>query len=291
MKKIFVAFIAATTLLAGCSKDDANTTVPNDGTIPLKLQGEVIAPRVTDVAFEAGDLVGLYVTNGQTPVYTNEKLTAYSSALIASEELYYPAGAASVDIFAYYPYQENPVNPATIEVPQDQDAETFVWSDYDVLAAAVSGQEPSYSPVSLKFNHLMAKVTVDVEMTGVGATAEREEAVGASLSLATSGKLNIQTGEVSDLGAAQALQLKDGRTAIVLPQTIAQGTKLGSIVTLEGQSFDIVASKEVKLEGGKNNIIKVTVQVDEYIKVYVSCSIADWDEGDNIFVGGPTVNE
>ena len=141
MKRIFSALLAVATLFAGCTKSDVDET-GIDGKIQLKLTSSIAPTRATDIAFEEGDLVGLYITKGDQTLKANEKMTAYATgALEAASPIFYPEDGAAIDLFAYYPYVENPTVPAVWTIPAVQDE--IELTDYDLCAGAVAGVKPS----------------------------------------------------------------------------------------------------------------------------------------------------
>ncbi len=284
MKRIFSVLLAAATLFAGCTKSDVDGTYV-DGKVQLKLTSSIAPTRATDIAFEDGDLVGLYITKGEEALKTNEKMTAYASGAIeAASPIYYPEDGAAIDLFAYYPYAATAPAKWTIPAAQDE----MNWTEYDLCSASAAGVKPSNRAVALLFNHLMAKVTVDLTVSGAGLTTEEKNAVKAELVAALSANVDIRTGEVSDVAAPASITLTEDNTALVVPQTIAQGTKIATLATENGD-IDVVAGKDIVFEAGKNNIVKISLSIDNYISVKVTCTIADWNTGSSLELTKPTV--
>lgn len=286
MKRIFSALLAVATLFAGCTKSDVDET-GLDGKIQLKLTSSIAPTRATDIAFEDGDLVGLYITKGDQTLNANEKMTAYASGVLeAATPLYYPEDGAPIDLFAYYPYVENPTVPAVWTIPAAQDE--IELTDYDLCSGAVAGVRPSTKAVPVIFNHLMSKVTVDLTVSGAGVTDEQKEAVKVKLLAAVSATVNAQTGEVTEVADPVEITLAENNTALVVPQNIAKDTKIAVIETANGP-LDVMIGKDVTFEAGKNNILKLSLTINEYMSVNVTCTIADWNTGSNIELNKPEI--
>ncbi len=65
MKPYFVIGILSTYLFACCSSDSVNETIlpsPPSEKVPINISTSV-SSRATDLAFEVGDKIGLYVVN------------------------------------------------------------------------------------------------------------------------------------------------------------------------------------------------------------------------------------
>ncbi len=286
MKRIFSALLAAATLFAGCTKSDVDET-GLDGKVQLKLTSSIAPTRATDIAFEDGDLVGLYITKGGETLKANEKMTAYASGAIeAAAPIYYPEDGAAIDLFAYYPYVENPTVPAVWTIPAVQ--EGIELTNYDLCSGAVSGVKPTNKAVSILFNHLMSKVTVDLTVAGAGVTEAQKEAVKVKLLAAVSATVNAQTGEVTKVANPVEVTLTEDNTALVVPQSFAKGAKIATIETANGD-LEVTAGKEMTFEAGKNNILKITLTINEYLDVNVVCTITDWNDGDNIELSKPEI--
>lgn len=286
MKRIFSALLAAATLFAGCTKSDVDET-GLDGKVQLKLTSSIAPTRATDIAFEDGDLVGLYITKGGETLKANEKMTAYASGAIeAAAPIYYPEDGAAIDLFAYYPYVENPTVPAVWTIPAVQ--EGIELTNYDLCSGAVSGVKPTNKAVPILFNHLMSKVTVDLTVAGAGVTEEQKEAVKVKLLAAVSATVNAQTGEVTKVANPVEVTLTEDNTALVVPQSFAKGAKIATIETANGD-LEVTAGKEMTFEAGKNNILKITLTINEYLDVNVVCTITDWNDGDNIELSKPEI--
>lgn len=128
--------------------------------------------RVTNDNFENGDKVGLFVHASDTPLeiggnlVNNEPLTCgQNEEWTASRTLYWDEG--TFNACAYYPYtspvnsiEDLPFSVSTEQGAMDSDSRMDGYEKSDFLYAKAEGVSASNSPLSLKFKHIMSKVTV-----------------------------------------------------------------------------------------------------------------------------------
>ena len=178
MRKIFAIILAASLILAGCSRNDAEKVAISLAATPASVSTRVVDDIVQDALFDNGEQVDVFVTDltgsavyAQPQIYTAGGPTAVGSVtgniLETTPQQFYPRG--SVSIRAYYPHGIAGTSDTGIEtftVAADQTA----IADYkasDLMAAAVASQSPTSSAVNLPFSHKMARMAVYVEnMTG-----------------------------------------------------------------------------------------------------------------------------
>lgn len=276
MKRIFVTFIAAATLLAGCTKDDTGINTPAEGN-QLNLKATVAAMRATATAFEQGDKIGLFLTDLQTDeaAYTNELLTVSATGTLkGTTDLTYPVKTKSVGISAYYPYAEGNTAPTAIPVDLPADQTDVDESEYDLMGANIADMQPTSDEVVLEFSHLLSKVKVEV-VAGDDATDVEVADAEVRLLASVKGNVDIVSGAVASPEAATELK---GNSLLVLPQEITG--VMAKAYTSYG-TFDIAApAGGLVLEAGKMSTVTVKVNVKEQTGMYVSCRIENWQDSD-----------
>ncbi len=168
---------AACTLLAACNRNDANTRPPELSGEAIRFEMSIPTTRtVTGADFKTewstGDRIGLYAVPAGEPLqstdnpFHNVALT-YDGRLWSGEEtVFWPDDHASLDFYAYYPYDEAADDPAAIAfaVRLDQSATTEGKSHYglsDLMTARSEGATKGKT-VALSFAHALSMVQVSV---------------------------------------------------------------------------------------------------------------------------------
>lgn len=272
MKKIFILSAMAALVMSGCTKSDDEITPASN---QMQFAAEYPTTRATVSAFEAGDAMGVYVSQYDGEVaaplqvsgnYANNvKSTFDGSKWVNSPAIYWADG--KFDVFAYYPYD----NPASVDeykfsVALDQStAETAdALSGYeasDFLWAKATGIS-KMDAVPLTFKHRMSKVVINLIK---GEDYEGDipaEAVVRIHNTVPAAVIDLATGVVTKNGyeSAKSITTKkvsDGvYTAIVVPQRLENKLPLIEVLS-HGVSY-LVESKFV-FRGGTQHTINLTL--------------------------------
>ena len=200
---LLIAGLLLIAMLTACDKVDVidqrqqPTTVSD--LVPLQLASGISASvtRAYDSTWDNGDQIGVFATTAGTTEITTSGATqingnipysiatggetwvnsanSYLTFSAVDKNIYLPADGSNIDVYAYYPYDENvsSTNPLSISIPAAQDAENqTAVKACDVLTAK---QLSSVSPVNidnttaqLLFNHVLSKVLIKIKLgTGV----------------------------------------------------------------------------------------------------------------------------
>ena len=306
-----------TGLATACTvKEELAPEVSSDR-IPVVIDGSVnqIPTKATGEGFVSGDALGLYAVNmlsDNTVAGTledsgnqvdNAKYVFDGTKWTAVNASYYKDVNTHVDLYAYYPYQRtiSSTSAFNFEVQQDQNkpAENGQRCGYeasDLLWCKVADVTPSESKVKVRLAHIMAGVQVNL-IAGSGFDEEEFESMGKSV-LATNttrkATINFATGAVSPVGAAQntgivmAVQADDSFRAVLVPQSVAAGTKLFAI-TIDGVAYGFSVSSNVDYAAGKLTSFDITVNKKtpsgDYEFVLSDTQITDWTEDLNTHGG------
>ena len=273
MKRVKLFVLCCAALLAGCTTDINEVTVPTAKQIPIEVFGsinQVAASRVDDNGFCTGDGVGIYVVNydGQNPgSLVSEGNQADNVRFvfdfdeyrwIPDYDIYYRDDTTPVDIIGYYPYASSieEANAYSFEVQRKQNAEAVNgqmggYEASDFLWGKVENVAPTAARINLTFHHRMAGVQVTLA-EGYG-WAEGEWLGLDKQILVTNtvrrANIDLSTGIVTPTGSAPAtgiIPIKDGSDwrAVVVPQQMAEGIALLSI-TVDGIPY----SYKYKVDG------------------------------------------
>ena len=172
MKKIYMLSLAALTLW-GCNKIESPSTA-EEGLMEFNV--EYPATKATESAFEAGDKIGLYITEyaGGKPSplqlggnFKNNHPVSFNGAKwTAVPAIYW--GSGKYDVFAYYPYMtpesvdELPFSVALDQTVAETSTALSAYEASDFLYASQKGLTSESGAVNLLFKHKMSKFTVNI---------------------------------------------------------------------------------------------------------------------------------
>ena len=272
-------------LCLGCTEDLADTVAQQAMPIHVASTYPVAgATRATDNGFVADDAVGIFVVDynddgtAGTPALkgnraSNVKFNYDGGSWSASYQLYWADGAKTpADFYGYYPYDiaisSVTAYPFAVDNNQDSTATGSGYEASDLLWAKAEKVQPTTEIVQLKYKHLMAGVTVALEM-GSGFTAsewnELEKIVLIDNTI-TKGTVDLSTG-VCTLGNGKPelirpLYYNGVWRAVVFPQSVAAGKTLLTI-TVDGQNYSLVKGSATTFLSGKMHNFTITVNRSE----------------------------
>lgn len=257
MKRIFMALLAAGTLFVSCTKDQSvDKQEGGDQLIPVKFTVAELAEqtRVSGTAFEVGDQVGVFITKRgeQTPYVENVKFTVSEDGALQPEyPVYYPADRSNVSIVAYYPYKEGGSPTAELSLAADQSEEladaTLYRADQSVT--------PSNDAVALNFVRALAKVLIYPTNVPSDLTVKNVQ-----FSAAVEGTVDLQTtvSTFDDVETITPMAVEDHFEVILLPQTLAAGSKI-SLIASDGKVYEFTLSVDYILTAGAINEIELNM--------------------------------
>ena len=300
-------FISAV-LLVACSEDITTQTVMVEEGMPINIASTYPVASNTraaiDNGFVADDAVGIFVVdydkegnpgtlalNGNRG--NNVKFAYDGSQWTANYQMYWAAGHTPADFYGYYPFDQSmqSVTEYTFAVSrrQDSDATTTGSAGYeasDLLWAKTENVSPTTETINLQYKHLMAGVTVTLEMgtgfetsewAGLDKTVQIENTI-----LGGSVDLSKGTTTVSDDAKSVAitpLLYNNTWRAVVFPQTVAAKKVIAS-VTVDNQIYQLKKDASVTYQSGKMHNITITVNkrtdTGDYEFVLTADDIVAW---------------
>lgn len=245
--------------------------------------------RATDAAYEANDQVGIYVVNynGSTAGtlaasgnhVDNKQFTYDGSKWTSASEVYWKDQTTKADFYCYYPYASTvDISAYSFGVQADQSTEAN-YKKSDFLWGKSSGVAPTASAVPITTNHIFSNMLIYLE-AGDGFTAETLAAATKSIKIAnvkTQATINLSTGVATATGTAGTVtprNMGDYYRALIVPQTIADGTSLIS-VTVDGVEYSLDKGFTFKA----NTQHKFTVTVSK-TSSGVNIGIGGWETDD-----------
>ena len=281
--KLFgLALVAITASFSACS--DLTEEMLKESEI--KLTNEITpVSRVADLDYQSTQIVaeqevGVTITGAKSE-HNNIKWTTGTDGVLTNggNPVYY-SGNNAVTIIAYHPYNSDWTETSHIFSVNTNQSTNEGYLESDLLWASETSTKTEEA-VALTFTHKLSKINVTL-------TSEDN----ANLSNATisicgtniSTSFNPSTGELSAT-TANVQDIKAGTTtstasAIVIPQTVASGTKFIK-VELSGKIFYYTLKADKELKSGYSHNYTLTVKEKEVEVGTESDKITDWEDDNN----------
>lgn len=299
----------ASIALVGCSENDLTTDLSKEleDKIPITLSGHIDQEYVTRAdqnGFADGDRIGTYIVDyvdgkpGQLLLSGNRADNLYytyneaGNRWVPSYDVYFKDQKTPVDIYGYYPSgKPESIDAYSFEVQKDQreaatNDELSGYEKSDFLWAKTENKTAADKIVWLNFSHRLASVRVSlIEGTGFDsgewANLKKDVVIQSTVTRCT---INLATGVAtpsSDASASSIVPVIDGSDyrAIVLPQTVASGSKLIT-ATVGGYTYDLIKDEAMTYAAGKQHNFTLTVNkraAGNYEFVLSDESITVWE--------------
>lgn len=317
MKQFFTTITCALlAALASCSNDHVLYDYTKTDNTPIEIATsiggvDVLTKAATDVYsggengkhFDVGTEVNVYifehVENGQTASYTygtNGKVVYTADAngvLKASPTNYFPGNGNGIDIYGIYPTSIVASTQQTFTVSTDQ-SDDAKYKESDLMFAAKQTVTERKTALTLTFKHQLSKVIVKLKK---GNGLNDNDLEGAEVKILNTKPActigSVGENEMTDIkasGDAQEIKVgtwdsstpSSGLAAIVVPQTIPEGTDLIQ-VTLRN---NVIYSYKYTTKSGENQFTGFTPGNQHTFTLTLSTSgitvnaeISGWDTG------------
>ena len=297
MKKLRMLLLATLALCACSSGGDGagdSPGVPNpptgDKRQPINIGMTVNDrenTRVTDLAFEVGDQIGLFVVNRNadgtaqalktTGNHVDNMRFTYNATWTPDAPIYWLDDKTNADFYIYYPYTATVADVAAMpfSVNADQSAEA-AYKAGDVIIGSRTNVAPTEAAVMINAHHAMSQLLITL-VPGNGFTEETLAAAEVSVrvnGVKTNATINLAAATVTavgDISSVTPLKAGDAYKALIVPQTVAEGNLL--TVTVDGKEYNLV--RGLTFESGKRyNCTVVLSKTSEGVNV----TIGDWDD-------------
>lgn len=296
MKKLYIVCLAV--LAASCQERPLDHTQPlGNGEMSFNVRTPGPQTKVTEDAFEASDVIGLYVTDyadETTPMplqisgnRANNLSVTFDGAVWTPEQTIY-WGEGKSDVYAYYPYIDkmSEIDNHLFSVATDQ---TVEYEASDFLWAKAEGVKQADGHVTLAMNHVMSKLTLRI-MAGedyVGSLPD--DAVVLLHNTVTDARLDLTNGAVvkDPYSGEQSIKMRnlgirsyeDGEAvvyeAIVVPQMIEASVPLFEI---NSKSVSYLIEDYFNFRPGTAYVYTATLNASTTsIKVEIDCELEDWN--------------
>ena len=275
--------LALTACSSGSSELDPTPKPTPAAKVPINISTS-IQSRATDLAFEAGDQIGLFVVNHQadgsaatlqtTGNYIDNTKFTYDGTWKAATPTYWKDNSTPADFYIYYPYTSSISNieamPWTVNTDQST---TENYKASELLIGKTTNATPTESAVKIDAKHVLSQMIIKL-VAGNGFT---------EASLAATA--NLSTGAVTAKGDdTDLIPLKEegnSYKALIIPQAVGEGNLI--TVNVDGRDFNLPkSSKFSAFEAGKKHKFTVTLSKTSN---GVNVNISKWED-DGIDYGG-----
>ena len=281
--KLFGWAFVALAGLSACT-DDAGDAFA--GEYEIRLTSKIAHSRVTSLDYQSTQIVqeqevGITIT-GAKSTHKNVAWNVGEDGKLnnTGEPVFWANG--DVTITAYHPYHSTWTSTShDFSVSTDQSNEAN-YRNSDLLWTMATASKTE-NAIPLVFEHKLSKVNVTLKSENL------EDLSGAAISICGTNiatTFNPTTGKLSAASDADIQEIKAGVTtsssytasAIVVPQTVAYGTKFIKIV-LGDRTFYYTLSTDKELRAGYSH--NYTLNINEKEVTTESDKITDWEDDDN----------
>ena len=251
-------------------------------------------------AFEASDVIGIYVTDyadAQTPMplqisgnrANNAQVTFDGATWTPAQTIFW--GDAKSDVYAYYPYSETieDVNEYYFDLATDQTGDGYELSDF--LWAKAECVAQADGAINLQMQHVMSKLIVKIVAGEDYVGSLPEDATVLLHSTVANANINLENGAVSKhpYSGAESIKMRnlglrtsDGEKAVVYEAVVVPQMLESSVPLLEINSKSVSYLIEDPFNFRPGVVYTYTVALNTSttsIKVDIGCELEDWNNG------------
>ena len=203
--------LALTACSGGGSELGPTPSPPPSAKVPINISTSIT--RATDLAFETGDQIGLFVVNHQadgsaatlqtTGNYIDNTKFTYDGTWKAATPTYWKDNSTHADFYIYYPYTATISNieamPWTVNADQST---TEKYKASELLIGKTTDAAPTESAVKIEAKHVLSQIIINL-VAGNGFTEASLAAAKISVKinrLKTQATANLSTGAVTAQG-------------------------------------------------------------------------------------------
>ena len=290
--KVYILTWVMIVCLASCSNGDVESvTNTAAGRISLSAGIELesrAASNVLQTNFSPNNRIGVFINEVTTetptvsypqPIEYRITNTSGEMSRITGGDPYYPVNGNTVEIYAFFPYAAITTSGTySLKTTQISRAE---YEACDLMSAHIIGRNET-SPLTLTFQHLASKVTVNLttSQTGVNLSSSKIRLI----NVVREANLNTAEGKIISVSGSATdpvLISNDGRTAssgIILPQKINANTRFIEIELLTKEKVYGIMPTTYTFEPGKSYVFNIDVVVDRDASEFTlnDIQIVDW---------------
>ena len=286
MKKLFT-LMAAIAAMISCSDNVENVpTTPETEKLPINISTTLT--RATDLAYETGDKVGIFVVNEPNALATSGNHVdnmgfTYSSKWTPDTPIYWLDQTTKADFYCYYPYAEAASTTAHSFATKADQSSLANYKASEFLWGKTTGVTPTEEAVNITTNHTFSNALVILK-PGDGFTEATLAAATKSVKICgvkPNATINLATGVATATGNKTNITpyLENGQyRALIVPQTTAEGALI--VVTVDGVDYTLTRSMTFKA----NKQHKFTVTLNK-VNNGVNVGIGGWETDEEDYGG------
>lgn len=270
INKLYLGLVTLVTAwgLTGCTADES-VGMMNVGDDAISLVSSMGTTRsVSELqtnAVNTGVIVGVFgvagtanVTNGNNNQYDVQTSGALKSR---GKEMKWPKNTTNkVDIYAYAPYNKdwtyNAANSFSVSTDQSTDAG---YLKSDLLHASAKQLAQTKTAIPLSFTHKLARLCITLNRASNAiydlskSTVYITNTKTATTLNPSTGELGAASGDAKSIQAATDINIGTATKvyAVVVPQKLANGTKLVRVKTTDGKYLTAKLGSDITFEAGK----------------------------------------
>ena len=289
MKKIaFLATAAALLTFAACNSLDPGRP---DSAQPITINAAIGAPTRATITgnsekFDTGDKVALYAWTGGASAVPAQRLVDGVENELQADGSWKPASPMFwADLTSTHYFLG--VFPARIISDFTADSFTLKADDYEasdlLVATELSGLKALDGPVKLTFNHLMARLQVNMNFRSQFAATPTVAVVAKAASGCTVDYLagSVKAGGQGSVALPKLASAAEGyalsHCSIMIPQSGFRTVTL----TIDGTDYVYTHSEDIELQPGKITLLNLVVGRDK-LELASDITIADWTAGSTL---------
>ena len=278
----YIALAALALSFAACTQEDDYTPQGNQKDAPLAIASAGVAELTTRATINNNNLeggsIGVYVNSETGGRYSGDNIKwTYGNdgwQLEDATVVLYEHNGEKQQIAAYYPYNENlgTGNVYSITLPEAYGED---YENYDYLYGEYA--QLSDNPATIALNHLMAKVTVNIQATGTEIGGDNVKSI-SLMNVPRTADWTLPGSTLTNYGTNANIALYvDGSSYIGYALPNEDATSLALRIEMNSERiFTATASLGAALASGKHYIIGMKVGKDK--AEISSVSIQPWTE-------------
>ena len=229
----------------------------------------------------AGGRIGVIIEGAKTS-HNNQSWVAEDDGTLTNDGTPLYWGDGNIDIIAYYPYTSDWTvnsNSYTFTIGLDQSIDQN-YINSDLLFVKSEDVAKTENAIPLTFAHKLAKVIITLESEDI------DDLSGAIISICgtkTSIIVNPLTGELSTISNEAEIIVGNASpaAAIIIPQTVNQGTKFIKVVH-NGKTYYYTLGADKTFDSGKVYSFTLNVKEKQTLLTLGENNITDWTGTEDI---------
>ncbi len=285
MRKLFILSAACLAVIAACNREEAGVQGGREITVEATIGSMSKATtNGIETTFDAGDKIALYAWTGSAASVPAEKVVNGVENALGADGKWTPASPMLwADMVT--PHYFIGIYPSRAVSSFTADPYTLNPSDYEasdlLVAVNVAGIKATDNPVSLTFDHMLAKLFVNLSFRNQWAGEPTVSAVTVAARAAATADYLART--LTATGTASPVALTKDKNAAWSGLQVPQAGVRTISITIDGKNYEFTCTEDIPLARGKYTTVNLIVGRD---KIDIdSVSISSWIPGSTIYGG------